>query len=59
MFLKRPIRKFLNLETKERGSVKAKEKIILLSRKRERNLPKNIVQNMAMIKTTVGNYIQN
>lgn len=59
MFLKIPTRNLLNLKTKERGSLKAKEKINILLRKRERNLPINNVQNMAMMKTTIGNYIQN
>jgi len=59
MFLKRLARKLPNLETNERGSLKEKEKRMILSRKRERNLPLNIVQCKAMMKMIIGNYIIN
>jgi len=59
MFLKRLARNHLNLETKGKGKLKAKERRMLQSRKRERNLLVSIVHKMAMMKTIVGNYIQN
>lgn len=58
MFLRRLERSLANMETKEREILKAKEKGMLLSINRERNLPVNIGQNKAMMKATVGNYIQ-
>ena len=58
MFLKRLANNLLNLETKERGSLKEQEKIMLQSRNRERNLHVNILQKKALMKNIVGNYIQ-
>jgi hypothetical protein len=45
------------METKERGNSKEMERRMLQSRKREKNSHVNIVQKMAMMKTTVGNFI--
>jgi hypothetical protein len=57
MKVMRVTRIFSVMETKERGSSRAMEKIMLLLRKREKNLHENIVQKMAMMKTIVGNFI--
>ena len=44
-------------ETKERGNSKENEKIMLQSRKREKNSHVSIVQKNVMMKTTIGNFI--
>jgi hypothetical protein len=50
-------KKYFSMETKERRSLRAMEKRMLLLRKREKNSHANIVQKMAMMKTIVGNFI--
>lgn len=57
MFLKTLAIILPNMEAKEMGILKEMEKIMLLSRKRERNIHVNIVQKKAMMKTTIGNYM--
>ena len=46
-----------SVETKERGNSKEKGRRMLQSRKTENNSHVNIVQNKAVIKTIVGNFI--
>jgi hypothetical protein len=57
MILKRESRSHFIMETKERGNSMEKEERMLQSRKTEKKYHVNIVKNMAMMKTTVGNFI--
>ena len=57
MILKRATIRHFIMKTKERGNSKENEEIMLQSGKREKNSHVNTVQNMAMMKTIVGNFI--
>lgn len=57
MFLKSP--KTSKFGGKGKGSLQGRVRQMLLEIKKERNLLVNIVQEMAMMKTTFINYIHN
>jgi hypothetical protein len=57
MLLKREEISHFLMETRERGNSKEMERRMLQSRKREKNPHVNIVQNMVMMKTIVGNFV--
>jgi hypothetical protein len=57
ILLKRATRIHFLMETKERGNSKELERRMLQYRKREKISHVNTVQNMAMMKNNVGNFI--
>jgi len=55
--MKKLVRSHLSLETKKRGSSKARIKRMLQSRRREKKSHIQIVQKKSMMKTNVVNFI--